>query len=508
MFLRNKKRGLVLTAAIMLLTVVLSACGSGNNNEKTQPNDSSSPSPAATDNAPDSSLKPYELVLYFFGDPQKDTELIEQEVNKYIQPKINATVKINFVPWAESEQKVPVFLASGQKIDVLFAQAKHMIPLASKGALTPVNDLLEQHGQDALKSMYSKFLDLSKVNGKNYGVQNPKEIASQWVLRFNESLLKQHGIDVSGVTSVADAEPILKQLKEKDASIYPIEPTKQSAWYVPFDYVMNENIPFGMVYEPVATDGKIVSLWETPEAKKALETVRAYYKSGYIRPDVATYNRPENEEQAGKWLTGISGGIPTAEVIWTNRAGFDVSYKPVEKPIVTTNSVMGAMLTIPTTSSDPERAMMFINMLHADVYLHNLFVYGIEGVHYEKVSDNVVKDLPARKERWNTGWFQFGNGFLNYLTEADPADKWEQFKKFNDEAQVSPLVGFVFDPAPVQNEIAAIQNVTAEVMLPLITGSVDPEQFLPKVINKLKASGSDKVIAEMQKQYDAWKATQ
>lgn len=508
MFLRNKKRGLISLVAILLLTVVLGACGAKNGNENTQSGGSNSPTPEATNEATDNALKPYELVLYFFGDPQKDTELIEQKVNEYIQPKINATVKINFVPWAEAEQKVPVFLASGQKIDVLFAQAKHMVPLASKGALNPVNELLEKHGQDALKSMYSKFLDLSKVNGQNYGVQNPKEIASQWVLRFNEPLLKQHGIDASGVNSIASAEPILKQLKEKDATIYPIEPTQQSLWYVPFDYVMNENIPFGMVYEPMTKDDKIVSMWETPEAKQALETVHAYYKAGYIRPDVATYARPENEEQAGKWLTGISGGIPTAEVIWTNRAGFDVSYNPVEKPIVTTNSVMGAMLTIPKTSEDPERAMMFINMLHGDVYLHNLFVYGIEGTHYEKVSDNVVRDLPARKERWNTGWFQFGNGFLNYLTEADPADKWEQFKKFNDEAQVSPLVGFVFDPAPVQAEIAAIQNVTAEVRLPLITGSVNPEQFLPKVNEKLKAAGSEKVIAEMQKQYDAWKATQ
>lgn len=488
----------------MLLTVAFGACGSKGNKEIAQ---SRSPSSAAKHQASTNPLKPYELVLYFLGDPQKDTGLIEQRVNEYLQPQINATVNINFIPWSEAEQKVPVFLASGQKIDVLFSQAKHMASLASKGALNPVNELLEQHGQDALKSMYNKFLELSKVNGLNYGVQNPKEIASQWVLRFNEPLLKRHGIDASGVNSLASAESVMKQLKERDATIYPIEPTMQSLWYVPFDYVMNENIPFGMVYEPMATDGKIVNLWETPEAKEALETVRAYYKAGYIRPDVATYVRPEIEEQAGKWLTGMSGGIPTAEIIWTNRAGFEVSYNPVEKPIVTTNSVMSAMLTIPKTSEDPERAMMFINMLHADVYLHNLFVYGIEGVHYKKVSDRVIKDLPARKERWNTGWFQFGNSFLNYLMEADPADKWKQFETFNAEAQISPLVGFIFDPAPVQAEIAAIQNVTAQVRLPLITGSVDPKQFLPKVNEKLKAAGSDKVMAEMQKQYEAWKAT-
>ncbi|MFD2329603.1 ABC transporter substrate-binding protein [Cohnella sp. GCM10020058] len=520
MFYARQKKGIGYTLALSLvLTGALSACGNGNGDDKTSsPSGSASgtaaasPSQTATASggaAPsESALDPYELTLYFFGDPQKDTELIEKEVDKYIGPKINATVKINFIPWAEAEQKVPVLLASGQKIDVLFTQAKHMIPLASKGALTPVNDLLEKYGQDALGSMYGKFLDLSKVGGKNYAVQNPKEIASEWVLRFNKPLADKNGIDLSGVKSIADAEPVLKQLKEKDPTIYPIEPSQQALWYVPFDYVMNENIPFGMIYDPAATDGKIVNMWETSQAKQALATVRAYYKAGYVRPDAATYKRPDNEEQAGKWLTGIAGGIPTADVIWSNRAGFDVTYAPIEKPIVTTSSVMGSMLTIPTTSKNPERAMMFINLLHADKYLHNLFVYGIEGVHYEKVSDNVVKDLPARKERWNTGWFQFGNGFLTYLTEADPADKWDQFKAFNEQAQVSPLVGFVFDPTPVQAEIANIQNVTAAIKLPLITGSVDPDKFLPSAIEKLKDAGSDKVIAEMQKQYDAWKAAQ
>ena len=87
------------------------------------------------------------------------------------------------------------------------------------------------------------------------------------MLRFNEPLLQKHGLDVSNVTSVASAETVFKQLKEKDQTIYPIEPTRQAAWYVPFDYVMSDCIPFGMVYNPMATDGKIVNLWETGVAK-------------------------------------------------------------------------------------------------------------------------------------------------------------------------------------------------------------------------------------------------
>lgn len=496
----NAAKTIVLASA---LSMVLSACGGG----------AGKPAPGTTPekgSTAENQLKPYELVLYFAGDPQKDTPLVEEKINEYLKPKMNAKVKINFIPWSDYGSKMPVMLASGQKIDVMFVNSGNLnyASLASKGALEPVNELLDKHGPDIKKSIYSKFLDITKVNGKNYAIQNPKEIASQWVLRFNQPLASKLGIDVSSVTSVEAAAAILKQAKEKDPSLYPMEATQEGLFYVPFDYVMGKDIPFGVTYDTAASTAKIENMWETPQARKALDLSRQYYKAGYIRPDVATYKMPTNEEQAGKWLTGLAGGIPTADNIWTKRAGFDVKYAPIEKPIVTTDSVAGSMLAIPTTSQDKERAMMLINLLHGDAHLHNLFVYGIEGVHYKKISENKIEDLPARKERYNTAWFEFGNGFLTYLFQEDPDNKWEQFKKFNDSAQTSPLVGFNFDPTPVQTEIAAIKNVSAAVAIPLKSGSVEVDDLLPKAITKFKEAGADKVITEMQKQYDAWKATQ
>jgi len=40
-----------------------------------------------------------------------------------------------------------------------------------------------------------------------------------------------------------------------------------------------------------------------------------------------------------------------------------------------------------------------------------------------------------------------------------------------------------------------------------MTGTVNPEEFLPKANQKLKAAGLDKIIAEAQSQIDAWKAS-
>ncbi|MNL67320.1 hypothetical protein D3C87_1918910 [compost metagenome] len=51
-----------------------------------------------------------------------------------------------------------------------------------------------------------------------------------------------------------------------------------------------------------------------------------------------------------------------------------------------------------------------------------------------------------------------------------------------------------------------MQNVKEEFWAPLMTGTVDPNEYLPKAIEKFKAAGLDKIIAEAQTQIDAWKA--
>jgi putative aldouronate transport system substrate-binding protein len=150
---------------------------------------------------------------------------------------------------------------------------------------------------------------------------------------------------------------------------------------------------------------------------------------------------------------------------------------------------------------------MFINMLHQDKYLNNLLNFGIEGVHYDKKSDNVI-DTTKGAKNYNLGaaWM-FGNQFLNYLLPNEDPQKWEKFKAFNNAGQASLALGFTFDSEPVKSEIAAVNNVNSQYIGALYTGSVDPNEVLPKYEAKLKDAGIDKIIAEKQKQLDAYLAT-
>ena len=93
-----------------------------------------------------------------------------------------------------------------------------------------------------------------------------------------------------------------------------------------------------------------------------------------------------------------------------------------------------------------------------------------------------------------------------HILKGQPLDVWERTITLNETAKTSNLLGFVFDPAPVNTEIAQCSAVIDEFGPGLWTGSIDPEKYLPELNSKLKAAGSEKIIAEKQKQINEWLA--
>ena len=63
---------------------------------------------------------------------------------------------------------------------------------------------------------------------------------------------------------------------------------------------------------------------------------------------------------------------------------------------------------------------------------------------------------------------------------------------------------FVFDPEPVQNEIANVNTAWEKYNNDLLTGAIDPETTVPTIIDELNAAGLQTVIDEAQKQLDAF----
>ncbi|MFR2689173.1 MAG: DUF3502 domain-containing protein, partial [Enterococcus faecium] len=60
----------------------------------------------------------------------------------------------------------------------------------------------------------------------------------------------------------------------------------------------------------------------------------------------------------------------------------------------------------------------------------------------------------------------------------------------------------------VKTELSNISNVMNQYLDGLNTGTVDPDETLPKLKEALDKAGYDKVLKEMQKQYDEFRQEQ
>ncbi|WP_371069554.1 ABC transporter substrate-binding protein [Sediminibacillus sp. JSM 1682029] len=448
------------------------------------------------------------LTWYTVGAPQPDEDKVMEKVNEYVKEKINATIDLKMIDWGDYEQKMQVITASGENYDIAFTASylNNYTLNARKGAFLAIDDLLEEHGKELKETLDPALLEGAKIDGKLYGVPANKEVGQQAVYVFNKEMLERNDLSIENVNSLEDLEPLLATIKENESGVTPLATSGASSlWrpFLPFDYIFNEQMPFA-----VRLDGngeEVVNPYESEEMMESLKTMHEYYQKGYILKDAAT-SKETFPFEVDNWFVRKEGYQPYAELLWSRNAGYDVAVAPVHDPIVFNGSVTGSIQAISSTSKHPEKAMEFLNLLNTDPYLRNLMDKGIEGEHYEKLDNGKIKDLPARLDNYNISSYTLGNQFILDLYEEDPDDKWDAFKEFNASATNAPTLGFHFDTNPVRTEIASISNVMDEFAPALYTGSVDPEEYLPKANEKLKEAGIDKVMEEIQKQYDEWRA--
>jgi putative aldouronate transport system substrate-binding protein len=242
-----------------------------------------------------------------------------------------------------------------------------------------------------------------------------------------------------------------------------------------------------------------------------LNKVRNWAKAGYLNKDAATSQVNAGDmlkaDKSFSYFIGLKPGNLESE---TRAIGKELVFAPLMPNVyATTSDALGGLWTISTNSANPERAMMFMNLMYTDKNLANLFIYGIEGKHYVKVSDNSI-DFPPGIDSKTVGYsiqsWIYANPSIAYLMKSDLQEMWKLTAEANRKAIKSKALGFSFNSEPVKNEIIALKNVTDQYVKGLETGTLDPAEKLSEFRGKLKAAGIDKVIAEKQKQLDAWAA--
>lgn len=492
----------ILTLCLVLLAGLLAACGSNS--------DSGNKSGGGSEGGQG---KPVELVFAFpnTGTTMTDINLVQEEISKITQEKINATVKLMAIDWAAWNQQINLILAGNEQLDVLVTSAfMNYSGMVSKGQLIPLDDLLDQYGQGIKEAMDPVFYEGTKINGKIYGISSFRELGADYGFIARKDLLDKYQIDLSQVKSFEELEPIFQIIKENEPNIIPLVQRDTNNTIVNDILAANvDSLGDGMgVLMLDDNNTTVVNLYETPQYRKAVELARKWYQAGYIQSDAATSQETYAALiKAGKGFGYLANMKPGFEAQEANLVGYEMEAVRLTPPRAVSSGPVAFMISIPSNAKYPEKAMEFINLLYTDADIMNLLTLGIEGKHYVKTEDGHVR-LPDGVE--NSGYvfnqWLIGNNSLTYLWEGMDLNQWENIKEFNQNMVLSPALGFLFDAEKVKTEVAAVNNVISEYKAALESGSVDPS-VLDKFVDDLKKAGIDTIIAEKQRQLDEFLAS-
>jgi len=511
------KRFAKIAIVLLSLVLVLAACGGGSSNSGGSTsntgggssNTGQSGGSSGGSSGNNQQLTELEVVLFADGTTVKDLALVQDAVNEYIKDLVNMKVNFTMISPGDYVQKTNLLLSGNEKLDLMIVSpffGYHN--QVARGQLQPLDDLIEQYGPDIKRVLGDDFLGASKVNGKIYGIVPMKDMAAGTGLVMRKDLVDKYNIDISSIKSLWDITPILKVIKDNEPDVTPIVPSSNAPllyhdkWY--------DDLGDGLGVLPYYdNDMKVVNLYETPEYAERLKLMREWYNAGYISKDAATTKEVHLDlVKAGKAFSYFSPTKVGQHLQESNSTGREMVVAEYRTPSSTTSTVISFMWAVPLNAKTPEKSIEFLNLLYKDKHLINLLSWGIEGTHYIKVADNIIKypdGLNGGNHPYNvtTRW-QFGDTFQAYTLEGADPEINVKMDQFNKSAAKSKALGFSFDNSAVKTEVAAVTNVIDQYRSALEAGMLDPEEKLPEFISKLKDAGIDKIIEEKQRQLDEW----
>lgn len=496
---------------IMMLGVVLmmSACSSnnsgdantnGNNGSAANQENNGGISNKPKEEEKSEELPPVEISWHLAtSELQPDIASVEKAVNEYIQPKINATLKFYPTVAGSYEDKMNTLFSAGEEMDLVWTSSWQFRygQNAEKGAFLDIGDLVQEYAPNFYASLPDFVWEDAKHLGTLYAVPNYQISAKLEGLVVQKELAEKYDLDVESIKTLQDIEPFLKTIKENEPDKIPFSASNT------FRYPMHgfDGIA-GTIYEKGDPTYTVVDEVFTDAYMNHHIMLHDWYNKGYINKDVATANLAEvvaTGKVAVKYDVTLKPGGEAEEML--RNGGHEVVYIPMTES--TFSGVQSTMTAIAKTSKHPERAMMLLELINTDPKLFNLLAFGIESKHYEKVGDNKIKVNPDGGYAPNHNW-RIGNVTNGYLQDGQQDDTWEKTIEMNESAVVPEIYGFKFDNANVKTQDANVQAAAKEFSTAILTGAVDPTEYVPKLRDALTKAGIEDIRLEKQKQLDAF----
>jgi putative aldouronate transport system substrate-binding protein len=433
---------------------------------------------------------------------------------------LDIEVELIYLPWDVYEQRLNLMLSAGEPFELLHVMqnVKNIGYLIGKGAIVPIDDLLSKYPN--LKTRFTADeWNAGRYNQKTYAVPavwgSMDNYLSSVVVLLNplHKVAAEFPVD-GGIDQFIDISKKMQAqiLKDKGKTAYHWLDSLSWApnWLhrsyptYPFYVDMSNNLILAR------QDGTIDSYFESQEFKWDAENYRKMYQAGLIYPDILNTQRihwsnefvrlgvmlpSEANKTMNAWIT-LKTNLPEEEVT--------AYFLNPEKPHVVLHTTN--LNAISATAERAESGIKFLDWLYSSKENHDLFHYGIEGVHYTAGAPNRINPInneAGNRLFWINEWMTGYLPWIRYSENTTPEQiAWASYKA--DKKVYSPVAAFTFDTTPVASQLAAIGTEIAVSFYPIRWGLVDYAANYPAALRRLKVAGLDQYIAEYRRQFSEY----
>lgn len=506
-----KKRVLSLAIAAVLLLSMLAGCGKTESAPPAAPSGSTDPSTTAQPVLDTS--KEVEIVMYYLGTEPAGQQVIWDKLNEMLLEKLNCTLKVNFISFADYPNKYPLLFSSGEAFDIAYtASFLNYSSLAQKGAFMPLDDLWATYAPNnyALASETAK--KQAMIDGTTYCIPSLNRTYSAYGPIYRMDLVKDHGFDKE-IKNFEDMEEYLDIIKANYPEMQPLAIYSMGSEVDDSYMYSNKMYPLKgaqndfLWIDPSESNPKITTYYEYEKTPAFLEMMSRWHEKGFYAKSALSDTDSKKFKNGASPMVVHNADNFVSDVI--ENTAWDVRYANFTQDISNLSFTQDAMV-ISNTSKNPERALALWDFLSTDQEAFNLFYYGIEGVSYELNDKDEITMIDTDNYTVSSMWAVRNSDFLKNSVGTPAAygemkAMWDATIKDGEGAQ--KYRSFVVDTAAIETEYAACLNVHQQYWWPLELGYTDAVTGLAEYKKMMEAAGIENVRTELQRQLDEYVAS-
>lgn len=407
--------------------------------------------------------KEVELVMYVISDRPAGQDIVDENLNALLKEKLNCTLKLNWIGWAEYAQKYPLLFSSGEEFDMAYCAGwLGFTSLAQRGAFMPLDEMLPVYAPDNYAMHSESALQQATVNGKLYAVPSLLPTYTAYVSIYRGDLAAEAGITdpIDTFEEVEQyADYIVANHPEMEAiDEYSSGPELSLVWTRMNGLMdIDSNMRY-LFYDPSEEHPTVKALYDLDGATEFYQMCKEWCDKGYWTKS-ALADTDSQKTQNGKAAMRFHNldswtSLTVQHPEWDPQFGVmtsDVAHLPYTQDC----------MVISNTAKNPERALAFWNLVTTDQEVYDAFYYGILGTSYnlneEGQFEILDSDLYAANAMWAVRTLELNRNQIGVPESYDTIRaEWEE--TIQEGVGSEKFTGFVMDTSGITTEVAACSN--------------------------------------------------